>query len=148
MTREELERSLRTSYDEIDERLEGLSTAEQQQFLEGLVYAYDSMTRHAGPASLSPVEQQQFLSSAKSGAYSRTFHLDLDPEKHMKGLVESSRRNVAAAYIVAKALQELMGIPLDAEQERRISQVISIAGVPQGYFDKAKPSSADRTNRR
>lgn len=112
MNKDKLKGNLRIFHNQMEERLKELSPEEQQQYLEGLVHAFDAMTRYANPTDITPLEQQNFIGSAKSWAYSRAYHLGLDPEKYMRGLIESSGEHTVKSYAVAAKLQELLGLPI------------------------------------
>ena len=127
MDEDSLSTNLRIFYDEMDARLKALSSKEQQQYLEGLVHAFDAMTRYANPAQMTPFDRENFIGAAKSWAYSRTRHLGLDPESRMQPLVESDQANVAVSYIAAVALHSLLGIPLTGEQQHNLGNVIGLA---------------------
>ena len=105
------------------------SPQEKQQYLEGLVHAFDAMTRYANLVDLTPFEQQNFIGNAKSWAYSKAYHLNLDPDKKMRPLIESDGENEAKAYVIAKNLQELLGIPLDLEEQLRLTNVLAVASI-------------------
>ena len=128
MSREKLREGLGVFYNEVEERLKPLPGPERQQYLEGLVHAFDATTRYANPAELSPLEREQFFAAAKSWAYLRTHHLGLDPESRMKKLIETDGVNVAKAYNFAAGLQKAMGIPLDMEQQTALINVLMLAG--------------------
>jgi hypothetical protein len=117
--------NLRIFYHEMEERLAGLPPEQQQQYLEGLVHAFDAMTRYASPLGLTPFEREEFIGSAKSAAYSKAYHLNLDPETRMKGLVESDRKGVAESYLFAAQAHAALRIPLDQEQIMRLDMVIT-----------------------
>ena len=128
MANETLADNLRTFYNEMDDRLKNLPPEQQQQYLEGLFHAFDSLTRYAGPRQLSPFEREQFIGSAKSWAYSRTSHLHLD-DSRMKELIENEGDNVAVSYKLAALTQELTGPPLDFEQFMTLENVLIAAGL-------------------
>jgi hypothetical protein len=126
MARDTLSDNLRIFYDEMEERLKDLPQEQQQQYLEGLVHAFDSVTRYASPQELTPFEKEEFTGSAKSWAYSKAHHLKLDPETRMRGLIESDGEGVANSFAFAAQVQEAMGIPLDMEQTMRLQQVVMV----------------------
>ena len=117
MSNEKLEENLGKFYDEMAERLEGLSPKEQQQYLEGLVHAFDSYTRYANPEDVTPIEREDFMGSAKSEAYSRTHHLKLDPEARMEELMKTDDGAVLKSYMFAKMVQEALGIELNHDEQ-------------------------------
>lgn len=130
MSKEDFQQNARTFHEQIERRLEELpSPEEKQQYLEGLVHAFDAMARYANLSDLTPVEQQNFIGNAKSWAYSRAYHLNLNPEKYMKPLIESDGEYVARAYKIAAELQALLGIPLDLEEEMRLINVFAVAAI-------------------
>jgi len=130
MSKEIFHQNVGVFHEQIEQRLKELkSPEEKQQYLEGLVHAFDAMTRYAGLIDLTPFEQQNFIGNAKSWAYSRTYHLELDPDKKMKKLIEKDGEHVARAYTIATKLQELMGIPLDVEEQLRLTNAIAVASI-------------------
>lgn len=126
MSRDTLSDSLRIFYDEMEDRLKDLSPEQQQQYLEGLVHALDSVTRYANPQAMTPFEREEFIGSAKSWAYSRTHHLGLDPKSKMRGLIESDGEGIASSCVFAAQVQEALGIPLDMEQTMRLQQIVML----------------------
>lgn len=124
--KDRLNDNLRKFYEEMDERLEKLSPAEQQQYLEGLVYAFDAMTRLAKMPELSPFGRENFIASAKSQAYSKAYHLKLDPESRMRPLIESDDGHVGGAFLFAAKLSELLGFTLDEENLLRLYNCIAL----------------------
>ncbi len=128
MSHEKLEESLGTFCEQMDERLAGLTPEEKQQYLEGLVHAFDAVTRFCDPEEITPFERENFIGSALSWAYSKTGHLKLDPETRMRPLVESNMKGVAANYVFAALVQqELLGVSLDMEQSVRLRNVSFLA---------------------
>ena len=128
MSKEDFLKNIKTFHEQIEQRLTELnSPQEKQQYLEGVVHAFDAMTRYAGLADLTPFEQQNFIGDAKSWAYSKTYHLILNPDKYMKPLIESDGEYVAKAYKIATELQALLGIPLDPEEQMRLTNVCLVA---------------------
>jgi len=128
MSHERLEESLRIFYEQMEERLAGLTDAEKQQYLEGLVHAFDAVTRFCKPDEITPLERESFISSAKSWAYSRTDHLKLDPETRMRPLVESDGVSVAKSFIfAAKVQQDLLKIPLTFKERMRLQIIVDVA---------------------
>ena len=123
MVQDTLSDNLRIFYDEMDVRLKDLPPEQQQQYLEGLVHAFDSITRYANPRELTPFEREEFIGSAKSWAYSKAHHLNLDPRSEMERLIESDSEGVAISYAFAAQVQEALGIPLDFEQAMILEQV-------------------------
>ncbi|MDP3026474.1 MAG: hypothetical protein Q8N63_02110 [Nanoarchaeota archaeon] len=137
MSKKNFRKGLKIFYEQIDQRLEELkSPEEKQQYLEGLVHAFDSMTRYASLADLTPVEHQNYIESAKSWAYSRTHHLGLDPDKKMKRLIETDGKYVARAKVVAVKLQEFFGIPLDPDEELNLRNTLIVAGMERRDREK------------
>ncbi len=129
MSKERLENNLTKFYEEMDERLEKLSPAEQQQYLEGLVHAFDAMTRYAKMPEFSPFERENFIGSAKSWAYSKTYHLKPDPESRMRSLIESDSQDVAKAYLFAAKLSRALGFHLDEEDELLLLNALGICSL-------------------
>ena len=126
MVPDTLSENLRIFYDEMENRLKGLPQKQQQQYLEGLVHAFDSLTRYANPQDLTPLEREEFIGSAKSCAYSKTYDLNLDPQSRMKRLMETDEKGVAGSYIFAAKVQQALQIPLDQEQLMRLEQVLMV----------------------
>jgi len=124
MSEDRLEENLKIFYEQMDDRLKDLSPKEQQQYLEGLVHAFDAITRYASPEHLTPVEKEEFIGSAKTWAYSKTHHLKLDPEKRMRSLVETDSDGVAKSYVFAARVQEAMGIILSNHERMRLQQLV------------------------
>ncbi len=126
MSKERLGKNLTKFYEEMDERLEKLSPAEQQQYLEGLVHAFDAMTRLAKMPDISPFGRENFVASAKSWAYSKAYHLKLDPESKMRPLIESDTKHVAAAFLFAAQLSGALGFTLDEEDAFHLENLAAI----------------------
>ena len=126
MSKDNLSTNLRKFYDEMNERLKALPPEQQQQYLEGLVHAFDSVTRYTLPEQVTPFERENFIAYAKSCAYSKTDHLGLDPDTKMRGLIESDGEGVAKLYAFAVEAQEALGIPLTTEQAMKLQQVILV----------------------
>ncbi|MDD5191544.1 MAG: hypothetical protein PHH54_02750 [Candidatus Nanoarchaeia archaeon] len=129
MTEKKLEENLKIFSDQMEERLKNLPPNEQQQYLEGLVHAFDSINRYANPADLTPLELQRFISSAKSLAYSGTDSRGLDDGIYMRFLIESSGESDAKAYMFANSLQKLLGVPLTIHDKAGLSNILTIAGL-------------------
>lgn len=108
--------------DEIDARLAELTPEQQQQFLEGAVYAFDAVQRHAPLGVLTPLDRELFLGSVIANTYSRTYHWNLDPETNMKPLVESEDLGRAQSTVAAAAIHEGMGLAISLEQKMRVKQ--------------------------
>jgi len=126
MSKERLKKNLTKFYEEMDERLEKLSPAEQQQYLEGLVHAFDAVTRFAKMPELSPFGRENFIASAKSAAYSKTYHLKLDPESKMRPLIESDFKHVAAAFLFATELSQALGFHLDEDDALLLENQVAL----------------------
>lgn len=135
MSDEKLEEGLRAFYDQMDERLKDLSPAEKQQYLEGLVHAFDAMTRYANFGDLTPVEQQKFIGSAKSWAYSKTYHLGLDPETRMRHLIESDGEGTAKAFYFAAKIQMEMDFPLSIDEIMEFRNILAVYNIEQRKGD-------------
>jgi hypothetical protein len=110
-------------YDQTNERIDELSKEEQQLYFEGLIYGLNTLTQGAEKAKLVPFEREEFISSAKSWAYSRTHHLELDPESRMKGLIATDKEGVYKCMNTAATLQKLMGIPISFDQTMTLKNV-------------------------
>ncbi len=87
MSKKRLEKGLKKFYEEMDEKLRPLSPVRQRLYLEGLVHAFDTMTRLAKMSDISPLERENFIASAKRYTVSKVQDLDsedcrfkLDPE--------------------------------------------------------------------
>ncbi len=78
MGKERLKEGLKKFYEEMDEKLRPLSPVRQRLYLEGLVHAFDAMTRLAKMPGISPLGGENFIASAKSYAYSKVQDLDLE----------------------------------------------------------------------
>ena len=118
-------------YGEMDERLRSLPPKEQQQYLEGLVHAFDSVVRHAHPGLLAPFEREEFIGSVGSWAYSKTYHLKLDPEKRMRKLVESNSKGAFLCHQFAAIVHAAMGSPLTGGQELTLMNLQGIFMIKQ-----------------
>ncbi len=126
MTKENLKNNVDTFYNEMENRLENLSSKEKQQYLEGLVHAFDAITRYASPQKLTPFEREEFIGIMKSQAYSKTHHLNLDPETTMKGLIESDSEGIMESYLFAAKIQMALGTPLNFEQQHKLDQIVMV----------------------
>jgi hypothetical protein len=117
--------------EEMKERLKDLSPGEQQRYLEGLVHAFDSVVRHAHPGLLAPFEREEFIGSVGSWAYSKTYHLKLDPEKRMRKLVESNSKGAFLCHQFAAIVHAAMGSPLTGGQELTLMNLQGIFMIKQ-----------------
>jgi hypothetical protein len=125
---EKLQEGFGVFCEEIDGRLFELSPAEQQQYLEGLFHAFDSIIRYAGPCELSPFEREQFINQVRSRIYSKTHDLKLDTSK-MEKLIETEDSKIAESYDFAARLQKVIGIHLNKEQRLDLANVILVASL-------------------
>jgi hypothetical protein len=131
MSHEKLDEGLRIFYEQMDERLDGLTPIEKQQYLEGLVHALDAITRYCPPEEVTPFERANFIDAVLSWAYSSTEILKLDSETRMRPLIESGMASVAKSYVFAAIVQqEVLGIPLNAEQSTKLRTATSLAANP------------------
>ena len=126
MSHKTLNDNIKSFSDQMDARLNALPPEQQQQYLEGLVHAFDAVTRFTQPDQLTPIEREEFIGSVKGWAYSCAYHLHLDPETHMRGLVETAAEGIAKAYNFAAKVQAMFGLPLTADQLMRLEQVNSL----------------------
>jgi|ETNmetMinimDraft_2_1059921.scaffolds.fasta_scaffold111605_1 hypothetical protein len=99
------------------------------------------MTRYAGFGDLTPFEQQMFIGSAKSWAYSKAHHLGLDPETRMRPLIESDGEGSAKSFYFASKVQEAMGVPLSFEEKMRLQQVMMVYELKGGNLNTSQPLS-------
>ena len=119
MSKEKFNENLKNFYKGMDERLESLSPPKQQEYLEGIVYAFGAMTKFGNLVDLSPIEQQDFIANIKSWVYSKTTHLGLD-DKNMEKLLKADTEYVVQAYNMALKLQEAMGVPLSLKEKMQL----------------------------
>ena len=128
MSREKLMESKDTFREQMKERLAELTSDEKQQYLEGLVHAFDAVTRFCDPEEITPFERETFIGSALSMAYSETHNLKLDSETRMRPLVENNMRAVFANYTFAALVQlELLRVPLNIEESVRLQSISILA---------------------
>lgn len=117
---------LRIFYDQMDERLKPLSPPEQQQYLEGLFHAFDAMFKYANLMQIPPFVREEFIAGARSWAYSKTHHLNLNPET-MKESIRTEGHSVADAFIAAAGIQNKLGLPFTFEQRKKLERVVAVA---------------------
>lgn len=82
------------------------------------------MTRLAKMPELSPLGRENFIASAKSAAYSKTYHLKLDPETRMRPLIESDTDHTVAAFLFAAELSGALGYTLDVEDMLHLDTLV------------------------
>ncbi|MFA6436812.1 MAG: hypothetical protein WC242_01665 [Candidatus Paceibacterota bacterium] len=129
MSQEKLEKGVRVFFRQMEERLAGLTPAEKQQYLEGLFHAFDAVTRFCNPDDITPFEREQFISFAKTHAYSETTHLELDNSR-MKSLVDTDSESFARSLAFAARVQmSFLGIPLDPRQQMKLEDAVSLAAI-------------------
>jgi hypothetical protein len=122
-----LEENLRAFYNEMKERLGDLSPEQQQQYLEGVVYALTATVTFTDPRGISPFERENFVCSARSWAYNETQRRGLDPESKMMEMMDSNTVETAAGYVAAKAIQDAFGPQLTDKQELVLRQFLMLA---------------------
>ncbi|MBI5732650.1 hypothetical protein HY967_01680 [Candidatus Jorgensenbacteria bacterium] len=113
-----------------DERLAALKTKEEkQQFIEGAVFALDGCFREGNLGNLTPLQREHFIQSMLANTYSTAHHQKLDPETHMRELIESNGMEIAQSYVRALEFHILLGIPVSFDEKMQIQQMVMIAGI-------------------
>jgi len=115
------------------ERIEKLKeNKEQQQFIEGVVFTLDGLFRYGSLKDLvTPFKREQFISCALANTYSTAYHMELDPETHMRGLVESKGKYEAESFIIAMAMNEILGAPVNISEKMRVEEMLFLASIKE-----------------
>ncbi len=124
-----LELGLKTFYCEIKEHLDDklLSQKEKEQFMKGLFFALDAMTRLAIlKIALTPFEREIFIQSAKTWIFNeaceRTMQTSEMTEKSKSGWPE-----IAFCLMAAKELNDKLGLSLSEEEKLQLENAVAMA---------------------
>lgn len=143
MSEEKLREGLGGFNEAFGKRINALSSEEEQQFIEGVVFALDALVRFGeldvteGVQGLTLMEFFEFLGTLKSNAYSTAVSKkDLDSETHMQPLIESDTPYHAKAFVNAGFINILVGKKLSISEKIRIQNYVTLSGIDPSKLPK------------
>tara|TARA_Y100000310_G_C20600244_1_gene772631 strand:+ start:410 stop:886 length:477 start_codon:yes stop_codon:yes gene_type:complete len=157
MSKKFLEQQLGVVSSLIEGRLCYLQTdAEKQQFIEGIFFMLDILTRHCAVDfdrltealaenqdlkdiySLTPFEQQKLLMTIKANVYSKAnSDKNLDSKTYMQPLIKSESEYVLDVFKNASALQRILSMSSNPEEDEELRNLLVWIGLVGSVTDSS-----------